>query len=800
MKLWLPEVWSPLGTSESIVFAICFLGVDLSWFVAPLAVLTRAQLLNLFVPSEPLQTSVIIPPSFLYIKLESLFIILSIKFALFTKDEWSILALSTLLGNISSTWVTSPPIARPRPISLSPWQIRLEGRWRKTITEVPNRGITPYQRRLLNSKSIIKIRELWRWTLRIYDRTKRKMWISLIRKLLTRRVQKPSMLAIPAARLVNCNSDVVLLFDRFYRVHTRFQSRCKYESSCFAGYRSFEGIILLKCYPLCERLGGPTNRSTWRNSLRRTYYIGPLSWRRSLLGLLSSTRRTQQLDISLAEVLSTGNSYVMLYHLLPSGWSIPSSLFIPALFSMSEVPASFANRPIILRHQKAAMYHPMVDALALTLVDVPFTLANMILFTIIVYFIAGLQVSAAQFLWVYFTWIFLDFGPNLTFYRNFSTFFLFILVLALSMNALVRSLAAAFKRAAPTQAVAGVLFLGLALYTGYQIPKPSMIGALRWISYINVSFETLLLVVQTWSLTTRILRTASPIRFWSYHDQRIPHFGWRLLYSCTVRSWVWRYLRGQPSVYGPRVTAWSGESQWKHLSGPVFRLLFPKSMESSCLTTTLPFFFVTDQYSRTLESLSLLAYSSFCASWFLPNSILPVRLVKAPPYCLSKGQKRKFLGRLLVMTKRKCRLLLPVDHLRLQDPKIQARRVKRCMSSLRWPRHFRGDTLIMLSLFLVNVDYCWMMFRVSSLRESWPLWWENLVLERCGLFNMFAFLILIFVSRPLYWTFFLTVLEPVLLQGTAFSMVKLCLSIFRLRQVTVSRWTLTCLLLLYSRL
>ena len=55
------------------------------------------------------------------------------------------------------------------------------------------------------------------------------------------------------------------------------------------------------------------------------------------------------------------------------------------------------------------------------------------------------------------------------------------------MKALFRSLAAAFQKAAPAQAVAGVLLLALSLYTGYQIPKPSMIGALRWISFINVS-------------------------------------------------------------------------------------------------------------------------------------------------------------------------------------------------------------------------------------------------------------------------------------------------------------------------
>ena len=73
---------------------------------------------------------------------------------------------------------------------------------------------------------------------------------------------------------------------------------------------------------------------------------------------------------------------------------------------MSEIPALFSQQPIILRHQKAAMYHPMVEALALTLVDVPFTLATMIPFTIILYFIVGLQASAGQFLYVFFTWIF----------------------------------------------------------------------------------------------------------------------------------------------------------------------------------------------------------------------------------------------------------------------------------------------------------------------------------------------------------------------------------------------------------
>lgn len=140
--------------------------------------------------------------------------------------------------------------------------------------------------------------------------------------------------------------------------------------------------------------------------------------------------------------------------------------FLPALFSMSEIPALFAQRRIVHRHELAAMYHPMVEALALTLVDIPFIFVTMVLFTVILYFIVQLQQSAGQFF----------------------IFFVFIFAIAVAMKAFFRGLAASFNSEAPAQAVAGILLLALSIYTGYQIPRPSMIGALRWISYINPTF------------------------------------------------------------------------------------------------------------------------------------------------------------------------------------------------------------------------------------------------------------------------------------------------------------------------
>ena len=67
---------------------------------------------------------------------------------------------------------------------------------------------------------------------------------------------------------------------------------------------------------------------------------------------------------------------------------------------MAEIPALYSQRPIVLRHERAALYHPFIEALALTLVDVPLTFLTSTVFSIILYFMTGLQRSASQFLYV----------------------------------------------------------------------------------------------------------------------------------------------------------------------------------------------------------------------------------------------------------------------------------------------------------------------------------------------------------------------------------------------------------------
>ncbi|KZS99630.1 P-loop containing nucleoside triphosphate hydrolase protein [Laetiporus sulphureus 93-53] len=125
------------------------------------------------------------------------------------------------------------------------------------------------------------------------------------------------------------------------------------------------------------------------------------------------------------------------------------ALLFSALSTMAEIPALFGQRPIVLRHSKAAMYHPFVEALALTLVDLPISAVTAICFSIILYFVVRLQQTAAQ-------------------------FFIFLLIVS----------------AAPAQAVAGLSTLVLTLYTGYTIPQPSMIGASR--PPLKYGFEALM--------------------------------------------------------------------------------------------------------------------------------------------------------------------------------------------------------------------------------------------------------------------------------------------------------------------
>jgi len=62
---------------------------------------------------------------------------------------------------------------------------------------------------------------------------------------------------------------------------------------------------------------------------------------------------------------------------------------------------------------------------------------------------------------------------------------LFVFTIAVAIKVWFCGLAAACKSPATAQALAGISVLVFSLYIGYPIPEPTMIGALRWLAYIN---------------------------------------------------------------------------------------------------------------------------------------------------------------------------------------------------------------------------------------------------------------------------------------------------------------------------
>ena len=207
-------------------------------------------------------------------------------------------------------------------------------------------------------------------------------------------------------------------------------------------------------------------------------------------------------------------------------------LFLAVLFTtlvpLSEIPTLYGQRPIVLRHKRAAMYHPFIESFAMTVADIPITLVTLTIYSVVLYFVVGLQASAGQFLCVIFTCsLFALTDPS------YSVFFIFIITISLMMKAYFRTIATAFADPAPAQALAGVSLLVLTLYTGYNIPVPRMIGALRWITYINVRSTS-----NRCNPTVHKSFIACQVRVRIGPDERISYLARSLFISCSLRRWV----------------------------------------------------------------------------------------------------------------------------------------------------------------------------------------------------------------------------------------------------------------------
>lgn len=119
------------------------------------------------------------------------------------------------------------------------------------------------------------------------------------------------------------------------------------------------------------------------------------------------------------------------------------------------------------------MYHPSAEAVASMLTDLPYKIANTIVYNLVLYFMTNLRREA---------------GP----------FFFFLLIsfsVVLSMSMIFRTIASASRTLSQAMVPAALLILALVIFTGFVIPIDYMLGWCRWINYLDplaYAFESLM--------------------------------------------------------------------------------------------------------------------------------------------------------------------------------------------------------------------------------------------------------------------------------------------------------------------
>ncbi|KAG9684475.1 putative ABC transporter, partial [Aureobasidium melanogenum] len=158
------------------------------------------------------------------------------------------------------------------------------------------------------------------------------------------------------------------------------------------------------------------------------------------------------------------------------GGAIFFSILFLGWLQLTELMKAVSGRAVVARQKEYAFYRPSAVSAARVVADLPVILVQVCLFTIIMYFMTGLDVNAGKF-WIY---------------------FLFVYVNTICITALYRMFASLSPTIDDAVRFSGIALNLLIIYTGYVIPKTQLLGDyiwFGWIYYINpiaYSFEAVL--------------------------------------------------------------------------------------------------------------------------------------------------------------------------------------------------------------------------------------------------------------------------------------------------------------------
>ncbi|KAJ5667477.1 ABC multidrug transporter atrF [Penicillium longicatenatum] len=156
------------------------------------------------------------------------------------------------------------------------------------------------------------------------------------------------------------------------------------------------------------------------------------------------------------------------------------ALFFSILFlgwlQLTELMPAVSGRGIVARHKDYAFYRPSAVSIARVVMDFPAIFCMVVPFCIIVYFMAGLDVTASQFF----------------------IYFLFVYTTTFCITSMYRMFAALSPTIDDAVRFAGIALNLLILYVGYVIPKQTLINSsiwFGWLFYVNpisYSYEAVL--------------------------------------------------------------------------------------------------------------------------------------------------------------------------------------------------------------------------------------------------------------------------------------------------------------------
>ena len=144
------------------------------------------------------------------------------------------------------------------------------------------------------------------------------------------------------------------------------------------------------------------------------------------------------------------------------------------MLTASQILTLYAQRPIVEKHTRYALYHASAEAIASMLCDMPYKVTNAIIFNLTLYFMTNLR-------------------------REPSAFFYFLLIsffTVLIMSMIFRTIASASRTLFQALVPAALLILDLVIFTGFVIPRRYMLGWCEWLHYIDpiaYSFEALII-------------------------------------------------------------------------------------------------------------------------------------------------------------------------------------------------------------------------------------------------------------------------------------------------------------------